>query len=174
MQEVKKAVAEAILFEEEGERVYSQAAERASSDFVQNLFRGLAEDEARHAKIIRDYAASLEGVGGIDMEQELKSMRSNDPKRLFGVPSEEFSRLARIDEREGKPFMTGIELEKKSIEYYERMLREAEDEAGRKLFSFLIGQERMHLASLEKALDFLRNPADKFMEMEGWLLDGGV
>ena len=43
-----------------------------------------------------------------------------------------------------------------------------------RLFEFLIKQEKMHLASLKKAKEFLGNPEQEFHAMEKWLLDGGV
>jgi len=160
-----EALKYALDFEEKGEKIYRDIAENSDDDFVKNTFNGLADDELVHEKVIKEY---IEGKADFS---ELKKV-TLDPKRLFGMLTEDFKEKAKKHGAELKPFDTGIELEKSSISYYQEQLKKARSETAKKFFEFLIKQEKFHLKSLKEAKDFLGDPENFYVEFERWTLEG--
>lgn len=173
MKDMLIALNEAINLEVEGELIYKEIAEQSTDDFVRMTFKGLADDEVRHAKIIKDFAESIKKDKAFDMKQ-LDAIKDNRPSRIFGTSIKKFKDKAKHDAKALKPFDTAIDLEKRSIEFYTGRLDKAVLDETKELFLFLIAQEKMHLTSLEKAKDFLKNPEHSYLEMEEWIMDGGM
>ena len=164
-EELINALKYALDFEIKGERIYREIATSSDDEFVKNTFNGLADDEVVHENVIKGY---IEGKADFSELQKV----TLDPKRLFGMLTEEFKKKAALSAEKLKPFDTGIELEKKSIVYYTEQLEKAETEEAKKLFEFLVKQEKFHLESLQKAKDFLSDPENFYVEFERWTLEG--
>ncbi len=114
--ELIKALKFALEFEIKGENIYEDLANEAEDDFVKNTFNGLADDETEHIRVINKYMESIEEESEFALDKEMEKIKDLRPKRFFRMLTEEFKKKAKLDEKQLKPFDTGIELEKKSID----------------------------------------------------------
>ena len=170
--ELIKALKFAIEFEIKGENIYEDIANEAEDDFVKNTFNGLADDETEHIRVINKYMESIEEESEFALDKEMEKVKDLKPKRLFGMLTEDFKKRAKLNEEKLKPFDTGIELEKNSIDYYKEQSKKAKSEITKKFFEFLVKQEQFHLRSLQEAKDFLGDPENFYVEFERWTLEG--
>ena len=170
--ELIKALKYAIEFEIKGENIYEDLANEAEDEFVKNTFSGLAKDELVHIEVINKYMESIESESKFDFDKEMEKVKDINPKRFFGILTEEFKKRAKLAAEQLKPFDTGIELEQKSIDYYQKQDKKAKSEQTKKFFEFLVKQEKFHLRSLQQAKDFLGDPENFYVEFERWTLEG--
>jgi len=171
-EELIKALKYAVEFEIKGENIYEDLANEAEDEFIKNTFNGLADDETEHIRIINKYIESIESESEFVFDKEMEKVKDVNPKRLFGMLTEDFKKKAKLDSEQLKPFDTGIELEKNSINYYTEQLEKAKSEITKKFFEFLIKQEEFHLESLKQAKDFLGDPENFYVEFERWSFGG--
>ena len=136
--ELIKALKDAVEFEIKGENIYEDLANEAEDEFVKNTFNGLADDETEHIRIINKYIESIESESKFDFDKEMEKVKDINPKRFFGMLTEDFRKKARLDSEQLKPFDTGIELEKNSINYYKEQSEKAKSKITKKFFEFLI------------------------------------
>ncbi len=169
----KDILNEALIFEKKGEKMYSEIAKSTKDVFVRKIFITLSSDELVHAKTVEKFSKSFK-VGSAFDENDLAKAENQSKTRIFGISISRFKKHARLSSKELRPFDIGIELEKKSIEYYQKGLNGSKSEIEKRLYEVLISAEKMHLDSLTKAKDFLSDPEKGFMELEEWLLDGGI
>jgi rubrerythrin len=66
----------------------------------------------------------------------------------------------------------GIQMETKSIEFYQRLARQAHDDKERRFLMSLINEERGHYNNLIDYRNFLIDPADWYYVHEGQHVDG--
>jgi rubrerythrin len=68
---------------------------------------------------------------------------------------------------------TGIDLEARSVEFYEKQLTEAADPLEQEFIRKMVAEEKGHHAVLKDMKFYLSDPEDWFRERESGGLDGG-
>lgn len=66
----------------------------------------------------------------------------------------------------------GLDLELKSIAFYEEHLKRTHDALEKDFLTHMIGEDRSHYTSLEDIQLFLKNPQSWYTEHEHHILDG--
>lgn len=142
----------AINMELEGEKYYSEQAEKNKDNGLKNIFIILAKDENDHAKILQNKLNNLPyKLNNSDTLSEVKN--------LFDEIKDFNSEIKQIPEQLDL-YTAALEKEKESVELYEKLLAEANDGESRDLYKFLINQEKDHYTTLEEIVSQLNKVND--------------
>ena len=136
----------------DGEKYYSDQAEIAKDIYLKNIFLILAKDESSHAKILQDKSNNL--------SYELKNNETlSEAKNLFkGIKN--FKNELKQNPDQLDLYRVALEKEKESIDLYEKLLSQAEDDKSKDLFKFLIKQEKDHYTTLDELVSQLNKCND--------------
>lgn len=139
----------AIKMEYDGEKYYREQAEINKDNGLSVVCNLLADEEKRHAQILENKKKHLEyklldsdflinakniytGAKGIDVEG------TNYPSQL------DFYRIV-------------CDKEKESVDLYQKLLSDVEDDDEKKLYEYLIKQEEQHLEAFDEMSRLLQN-----------------
>ena len=158
----------AIRMEAEGERFFSAAARRMKYPRTKDMFISLAKQERRHVRVL---------------EEELKRLEQGDswvsPSSVKGSADAEASvfkeaelALGPLNPKAGEleVLKLGIEVERKSIEYYRRAGQEVSNAKAKELFNWLVGEEAGHLTILTAEHD-MRSRSGFYYDMPEFSLE---
>jgi rubrerythrin len=136
----------AVQMELDGEMFYREQALKNKDNKLNPVFISLAEDEKKHAKIIKEKQVGIDSL--ID-EEDVESV-----KNVFidatGLDSKG-SATEQID-----AYRKALEMEKKSIDLYKKLLSESKDD--KDIFEFLIKEEEAHYKLIEEIIEMVRHP----------------
>ncbi len=134
----------AINMEIEGEGYYRHQAQKNRGNQLEPVFSALAEEEARHAALLRECEEGREYTGGEDFTSNVF-----DGLKDFGVDIKQ-------EPEQVDAYEMALDMEKKSIELYEKMLADVGGKSD--LYEFIIGQEKEHYRIIEEIVKMLRRP----------------
>lgn len=140
----------AISLEMESKKFYMEQAEKAVDNGLKSIFHTLAEEESIHARILKSKAETLP-YELVDTYAEIKSIFveiGNYKDLIKQIPDA-------LD-----VYRTALENEKRSLDLYRQMLEEATDDKDKKIFEFLIEQERDHYKVMEQLIELVNRPND--------------
>lgn len=143
----------AISLELDGKRFYLQQAEQAGDGGLKSIFHALAEEESIHARILKSKAETL-SYELIDTYAEIKSIFTEVGK---------YKNIIRQYPNARDVYNMALQNEKKSLDLYRDMLRDAADEKEKKIFEFLIEQETSHCRVMEQLIEMVGRP-DEWVE----------
>jgi rubrerythrin len=132
----------AINMELDGENYYNSQAEVTKSSGLKTVFLMLAKDENAHAKI-------LQNKSNIISYELTNNETLSKTKNLFKEIGD-FKDECKENPDQLDLYRAAFEKEKESINLYEKLLLQAEDNESKKLFEYLINQEKDHFAVLEE------------------------
>lgn len=163
-----KALETAIKLEEEGKEFYTKASEKTSQPYAKNLFKSLAESENRHILRVKEIYEKIKSedkwpklvTPEVDISDK-KSVFPKDPK----ITDDEFLEIS-------DAINIGIEMEEKSIKFYDDLTEKATDPFEKRFYIVLSREERGHYLDLWDYLEYLQDPAGWFGMKEGFRLDG--
>lgn len=151
-------ISQAILNEVEGYEFYRMAADQAGTSESKEAFLELANEELKHVEFLKA------------LFDKVKNSSDDDLSLALGAkpPSPEIYDWKKV----GKPyadlamsvFGVGIQLEKASIEFYEKAKADTEVEEARKLYDLLIKWEHVHLEQFTEQYNIYK---------EDWWYDQG-
>jgi rubrerythrin len=145
----------AIKMENEGEKYYLDQARINSENSLHQVCLMLAKDEGNHARILNlklnDEAFNLP-----------KSDSLSKTKTIF-AQLRDFQTDAKETAKQLDFYRMASELEKRSIDLYSGFLDSALDVPEKKLFEYLVKQEKQHFEVLDELASQLRN-AEEWVE----------
>jgi len=145
---VLKILGNAIEMELEGKAFFEEVANKSRNRRTKGTFMSLVKQEQRHVDIIGEELSRLEK--GLDWASlgEMKSSAPTYPK-LSVFRDNEFRRL-KFDPESGEleALKLGMEVEKKSIEYYRSAGVQTPEPKAKEMFYWLVGEEAGHLTIL--------------------------
>ncbi len=133
----KTIIAFAVEREEEAARGYGEMMVRAKHESLKRLLADLKAEEEHHKKL-------LTGLSSADLSS-LRAERIPDLKitdDLLEAPLDEESNFQDL-------LIFAAKKEQKAVELYSRLLEAAATEDLKKLFAFLVSQEKQHKLKLE-------------------------
>ena len=167
--ELKQALQTALEFEKKGHDIYEETARKTSNPMVRKTFIYLAEQEIHHIEEIQEYI----GQEHPDVEKiELKGDNLEGAKKFFKITVKEFKEKTELSEDDIKAHETALELEQSAYNFYKEQSDGTADEHSKKFFKFLMKQENAHYELIQKALAFIKDPANFYAEEEGWIVEG--
>jgi rubrerythrin len=130
--------------ERRGQRFYAQAAKRTFDPKGSEMFRSLASDEVMHEQVIERQIEALradEGwilpEGALDVEVDLDSP-------LFPEGKVDLERAIEPDASELDALLFGLKIENDSFDLYASQAKAAENAKAKRLYEYLVDQERNH------------------------------
>jgi len=164
----EQCLRQAIAMEEEGKAFYLNAASSSSNQFAKNVFEALAKEEDYHiAKIGEVYRRVREGGS---LSEWITCIAAGAPHEIF-----EKTLLMNAASSKGDidALRLGLEIEEKSIKYYQDLADEATDRYEKRFYLALTQEERGHYLKIMDSIEYLSDP-------EGWhyvhqrsMVDGG-
>ena len=171
MDNLSKIIGMAIKMEEDGIDFYQEAAKDTSHPFGSKMFLSFAEDEKRHLTVLRDILADLK-LSDFNRFFEEKTPREKI-KTVFREVKNEIREKIAANPDELKALKIGMDMESKSIEFYQGALEKTQDTHQKDFFTRLIAEEREHYQLLQNTHSYLEDSGDWFLWEERGMLDGG-
>jgi len=130
------AVEFAIKMELDGEKYYLEQAAKTEHSGLRAVFHLLAAEERAHADHLERYQA----------KKEYELQGSTVPERVKGVFAQEEDLRVEFKARPDviDAYKLALAKEKESIDLYEKMGAEADSAGEKRLFEFLVEQEKLH------------------------------
>lgn len=142
----------AIKMENEGAHFYDAQAVVYKDTPLAVIFEKLARAERRHAELLRNHASG-------DSYTLFDDPLLDESKSLFNsLESYHHEFIAQPGQLEAYRF--ALDIEKRSVELYQDMLIGAATPADRELLSWLIRQEKEHLALFDELETMLNRPVE--------------
>ena len=156
----------ALQLEDDGRMFYLDVAEKASNDLAKRMFESLAHDELDHVEWIKQMVPGVDTAGTANRRLYARL------RHIFAdVPEERLRKIA-ASEGDVQAINVALDMEKKSVEAYDKWAGESEDDDVRKLCGMLADIERFHVQVLGNTLEYLEHTADWFMQEEQWNFEG--
>ncbi len=141
---------QAILNEVEGYEFYRMAANQVGDGEVNDAFMELANEELKHVKYLEELAKKIKE----DESDELYLAFESD------VPSPDIYNWEKVDNKYTSLAMSvfgiAMDMEKSSVEFYEKAKAETKVEEAKKLYDLLIRWEKVHLQQFEEQYNLYR------------------
>lgn len=145
----------AVKMELEGQKYYMEQAGINKGNSLDTIFLMLAKDEGKHADILQDKIKEaeyeLEGNNTLSVSKSIFNNIGDYKDGIREIP------------RQLDLYRTALDKEKQSIDLYIDFLSNAADEKEKKLFQYLIKQEKEHYLILEEIVILLTRP-DEWVE----------
>ena len=144
-------ISQAILNEIEGYEFYKMAANQVGQGDSKDAFMELANEELKHVEYLEKLMEKV-----VDSEEdEIYLAHESNP------PSPDIYNWEKVDKENTSLAMAvfgiGIDMEKASIEFYEKAKADTKIEAARDLYDLLIKWERVHLEQFTEQYEMYRN-----------------
>ncbi|MGB9677072.1 MAG: ferritin family protein [Candidatus Ratteibacteria bacterium] len=142
-------------FEKYGANLYIEIGMKAENLITKKLFYSLAKQEIEHLEIIENFVLSG------DYKTEKGEIIEEDLKKFFTEIKEKNKLESNIE-----GYKMALEVEKKGYSQYEKFYSETENERERKLFKFLMEQEKSHIEAIINVYSYLTETGDWFEKEE--------
>jgi len=138
----------AISMEIEGKEFFELAAQRMMRQRAKDMFKSLVTQEQRHVEILQGELSRLSEGSGWASLKEMMDSRSSYPK--ISVFKDRAVKRFKLGPEAGEldVLNLGIEVEKKSMDYYRAAGSETSDPKAKEIFNWLVGEEGGHLTIL--------------------------
>ena len=138
----------AISMEIEGKEFFEEASGKVKHKRAKDTFISLVKQEQRHIDILSAELSRLsDGKGWASLAEMKDTASAYDRKSVFKDKDIKRIRLS-PDAGELEVLKVGVEVEKKSIEYYRGAANQTTDQNAKEIFTWLVGEEAGHLTIL--------------------------
>ena len=145
-------LAVAIGMEVDLEKYYLKQAEINKDNSLHKIFTMLASDEREHANVLRSKSEEL--------NYDLKTSETLVESKKVFKEMKDFDLETKELPSQLDSLRMALDMEQTSIDAYEKLLAETEDEKAKVLFEFLIGQEKDHFKIIEQLVIYLTRPEE--------------
>lgn len=152
------ALQEAIKFEEEGVKLYTELLNKSSDELMKRLFQSLVDQEKEHISYINDFAKDKKFK-----ELEYTPLESI-MKNIYEATKKEGQQKGQMNNVEG--YELALELEDKGYKMYQKAFGSAASEEEKKFFKFLMDMEQEHYEALANIYNFMTDNAKWLAENE--------
>jgi rubrerythrin len=168
----EKALSAAIEMEEKGFSFFKDTAARAKDQFAKEVFEFLAAEELNHIKAIEKFQADYIKGNSTDPGNLIKGMANSAAREAITHLFQQLSATTPTEGTEIEVYKFAMDFERKGENFYKKAESEAVDPNAKKLYAFLVEEERRHFKIVESCLDYFENPAEFFHQREKWHLEG--
>ncbi|PKM59216.1 MAG: rubrerythrin [Firmicutes bacterium HGW-Firmicutes-4] len=145
----------AIKMELDGEKYYREQAENNQDNSLNAVFLLLAEDENGHAKLLKSEQEKIT----YNLADNKNLTETNNVFKDRGDFKNKFEKIPnQID-----VYRMALQMEKDSIELYQKFFAESTDEQTKKLFGYLVKQEENHFKIFDNLITLVERP-DEWVE----------
>ena len=140
----------ALQMEIDGEKYYSEQAEKNSDNPMGRIFSILAKAEQKHAVLLSSRNQDLQTSANINQ---------SDNENVFHSLADFKVDVSTIP-NQLDVYRFALELEQKSIDLYTDLLSRADNDRDRSLLQFLIVQEQQHYTLFDELVTLVQRPED--------------
>jgi rubrerythrin len=144
---------DAVMMELQGKDLFERASEIMHHPRAREMFAGLAKQELAHAEILTEQLTGMRRGTPLRALEEMRDHPAHfDLQEVFGDIQ---TVKVELDDGAGEleVIRLGMQLEKKSIDYYESAASGSEDPDAKRTFEWLAGEEKGHLVILKAEHD---------------------
>ena len=166
---------EAIEVERKGISFYTEAAEKASSAKVKDVLLGLADDERYHEKVLDEQRQAIQSSGRFDVaaaEQAAAYAEGRPRPTIIPTGKGKAQAIAKASADELRSLDVGMEIERRSYEFYQKSAGEVQEPAVKRLYLDLAKWENTHFEALQEMHEFLADPEAWFLRQERPIIEG--
>lgn len=144
---------DAVEMEVQGKEFYEQAAKRMENPRAKDMFLSLAKQERMHIDILEE---QLHRYAHDKAWMSLKQlMKEASPSKISVFQDRDIKKIEIHPEAgELDVIQVGMEIERKSVEYYRKAGSEVKDKNAKEIFNWLVAQEAGHLTVLQAEYDY--------------------
>lgn len=142
----------ALSLELDLEKYYNEQALLNKDNNLNIIFLKLAKEETYHANLLR---SKRDNLSFILEDSSLLAESVNLFKNLKDYTSKIKDLPTQLDS-----YRMALEKEKKSVEFYNNLLNDTQEEELKSIFSYLLNQEKIHCKILEDVVVLLTRPED--------------
>jgi rubrerythrin len=156
----------AIAMEIEGKAFFEEATEKVKHQRAKETFLSLVKQEQRHIDILNAELSRLSAGKNWASLSDVRELASTY-HRVSVFKDKEIKRIKlSADAGELEVLKVGIEVEKKSIEYYRAAGAQTKDLNAREIFNWLVGEEAGHLTILSAEYEYRTKSGFYYDSME--------
>ena len=140
----------AVQIEQNGERVYRNAAQKIENPSLRSLLQGLAEEEAQHAKWFEALIDTVTGTGDFQEQEKMGRalLKNAVGDQSFTLEDADFSSMEKIEDL----LELAIEFEKDTVLFYGMLQPLIEDQKTLEQLHAVIQEEENHAQRLKEVL----------------------
>ncbi|KNZ40491.1 ferritin-like domain-containing protein [Acetobacterium bakii] len=142
----------AINMEHDGEKFYREQAEINKDNNLNAVFLLLAKDEANHASILENALNKL--------SYELTENKTLSQYNNVFKGSTEFKKEFKEIPNQLDAYKFALDIERRSIDLYEKLLAESTDDKTKTLFGYLVKQEKEHFNIFNELILLVERPQE--------------
>ena len=159
----------ALQMEREGKAFFLKAAAGSENQLAKKVFEELARQEDFHIERI------LAVYERMKKEEPLKEWITQvaDIVKLDKVFQDSLQAKAQASENDLNALRFGLEIEDKSIKYYENLASHAQDSYEKRFYLTLSHEERDHYLRIMDSIEYLSDPVGWFYTKQKSMVDGG-
>ena len=151
----------ALQIEMEGKKFLLEAARKSEHPVARRTFEYLASEEDIHAaKIQRLHKAIADTGESIDPDAD--ETESLQKIKEFNDCLASLKDAVRATAGDIEAYKTALEMEHDTEDFYHEKMADTDDENVRRIYRYLIAEERAHSVMLESCLLFLEDPTKWF------------
>ena len=143
----------AIEMEIEGKEFFRKAAERMKYPRTKDMFKSLVKQEQRHVRVLEEELSRLQDGKGWVAPTSVKDSDTSTPSHEVFEGAKAHASALDPKASELEAIKLGMDIEKRSIEYYRRAGEDVDSEDARRVFGWLVGEEAGHLTILKAEYD---------------------
>jgi len=164
----------ALKTEEEGRKMYLEAAKTVTNPLAQSVLSKLAEEELHHIEAIKDFHDKLSQASGGDPKALRRQALDYDlrKKTVFEIARRRMEATVEEDPDAINAYHAAMKFEEDGANMYDELQGKTTSHKARALYAFLFEQESEHYRLLSETLLYLENPALWFDEQEKWHFEG--
>ena len=146
-----EAMKMAIQMEKDGQVFYEKAAKETTNELGKKMFQSLARDEIEHLDTFQKIFDTIASTG------DWKGTARDYSPKIGKLPvfEGEIEKKGSPEPGELDALRTGMENERKSIDYYEKIAGETEDPLASELLTKIRDEEVYHYDLLQAQFDYL-------------------
>ena len=164
---------DAIAFEEEGIRFFSEKAESTGSDIERKIFRSLAKDEQGHRAYLIGLRDQLIKTHNLSPLAAQTHDHDRTPQEIFRSALESVKDPYEYVPEDLEILQGAMEVERKGYHMYAKAADSVESADAKQLFTHLATEEQSHYDLLRNTYEYIRDPEAWNEYEEGGMLDGG-
>jgi rubrerythrin len=140
----------AVRIEQNGERVYRNAAKKIKDPSLRSLLRWLADEETRHERFFKTLMSTVPDTGEYPEQEAMGRdlLRDAVGVRSFALEDADFSSMEKIEDL----LRLAIEFEKDTVLFYKMLQPLIEDQKTLDQLHVIIQEEENHALRLKERL----------------------
>lgn len=154
--------------EEEGMMTYESLAKRAPNKELSGVFTTLADEERRHYELFSEMEKNMP-VELFSEESKQIDLLETLHTTLLEMKNDNIKLKTMHDAEKG--YRNSLNLEKKSIEAYNKIMDDVKDIFQKSVLRLIIEEETRHVKLIEELIDFVHRPKEWLENAEVYHLD---